>query len=277
MRFWKMHGLGNDYVVIDNRDQKISDERLGGLANTLCERRFSIGADGLLLVYNSAVADAKMRIFNADGSEAEMCGNGIRCFAKYCYENGIVPKSEFAVETLAGVKHVWLTLKGKEAQAVKVDMGAPNWQRSSLPMVGEGTCIDQDLKVDGETFKVTCLSMGNPHCVLFVDCIDCFPVEEIGPKIENHNAFPKRTNVGFSEVLNQNEMNLRVWERGCGETLACGTGTCAAVAAANKLGRVGNDVKVHVLGGDLQVEIGSTIFLSGAAEKVYEGTLFKEP
>ncbi len=277
MRFWKMHGLGNDYVVIDNRDQKISDERLGGLANTLCERRFSIGADGLLLVYNSTVADAKMRIFNADGSEAEMCGNGIRCFAKYCYENGIVPKSEFAVETLAGVKHVWLTLKGKEAQAVKVDMGAPNWQRSSLPMVGEGTCIDQDLKVDGETFKVTCLSMGNPHCVLFVDCIDCFPVEEIGPKIENHNAFPKRTNVGFSEVLNQNEMNLRVWERGCGETLACGTGTCAAVAAANKLGRVGNDVKVHVLGGDLQVEIGSTIFLSGAAEKVYEGTLFKEP
>jgi diaminopimelate epimerase len=277
MRFWKMHGLGNDYIVIDNRDQKISDKKLSGLAKTLCERRFSVGADGLLLVYNSKVADAKMRIFNADGSEAEMCGNGIRCFAKYCYENGIVPKSEFTIETLAGTKHVWLTLKGREVQAVKVDMGTPNWQRSSLPMVGEGTCIDQDLKIDGEAYKVTCLSMGNPHCVIFVDCFDCFPVEEVGPIIENHKAFPKRTNVGFAEVLNEKEMNLRVWERGCGETLACGTGTCAAVAAAKKLGKVGSKVTAHVLGGVLQVEIGKTIFLSGAAEKVYEGTLFKEP
>ena len=277
MRFWKMHGLGNDYIVIDNRDQKIGDERISELAKTLCERRFSVGADGLLLVYNSKVADAKMRIFNADGSEAEMCGNGIRCFAKYCFENGVTNKTEFSVETLAGVKNVWLTVKGKEVQAVKVDMGAPNWQRSSLPMVGEGTCIDLNLKVDDVTFKVTCLSMGNPHCVIFVDCFDCFPVEEVGPKIENHKAFPKRTNVGFAEVLNEKEMNLRVWERGCGETLACGTGTCAAVAAANKLGKVGSKVIVHVLGGDLQVEISKTVFLSGAAEKVYEGTLFKEP
>jgi len=276
MRFWKMQGLGNDYIVIDNRDQKIGDERISELAKTLCERRFSVGADGLLLVYNSKVADAKMRIFNADGSEAEMCGNGIRCFAKYCFENGVTNKTEFSVETLAGVKNVWLTVKGKEVQAVKVDMGAPNWQRSSLPMVGEGTCIDLNLKVDDVTFKVTCLSMGNPHCVIFVDCFDCFPVEEVGPKIENHKAFPKRTNVGFAEVLNEKEMNLRVWERGCGETLACGTGTCAAVAAANKLGKVGSKVIVHVLGGDLQVEISKTVFLSGAAEKVYEGTLFKE-
>ncbi len=158
---------------------------------------------GFFLSVNSTVADVKMRIFNADGSEAEMCGNGIRCFSKYCYENGIAKKEEFSVETLSGVKHVWLTVKGKEVVAVKVDMGAPNWERRSLPMKGKGTCIDADLEVDGEQFKVTCLSMGNPHCVIFVDCIDCFPVEEIGSKIENHKAFPKRTNVGFVEVLNE--------------------------------------------------------------------------
>jgi len=276
MQFWKMHGLGNDYIVIDNRDEKISGKQAASLAKQLCDRRFSVGADGLLLVSNSKMADAKMRIFNADGSEAEMCGNGIRCFAKYCFENGIVDKPEFAVETLSGIKHVWLSLNGKVVASVKVDMGAPNWQRSSLPMAGTGTCINEDLAVDDETFKVTCLSMGNPHCVIFVDCIDCYPVEEVGSKIENHKAFPKRTNVGFVEILNEHELNVRVWERGCGETLACGTGTCAAVAAANKLGKVGNKSTVHVLGGDMQVEVALTLFLSGAAEKVFEGTLFGE-
>ena len=276
MRFWKMHGLGNDYVVIDNRKGEISDEQAPKLAHQLCDRRFSVGADGLLLVYNSEVADAKMRIFNADGSEAEMCGNGIRCFAKYCYETDIAPKPEFTVETLSGKKNIWLTLKGKVVSKVKVDMGAPNWERSSLPMNGKGTCINCDLDVDGEIFKVTCLSMGNPHCVIFVDCVGCYPVDEVGPKIEEHKAFPKRANVGFAEVVNEKELNLRVWERGCGETMACGTGTCAAVAAANKLGLVGEKVIVHVLGGDLQVEVAQTLLLSGAAEKVFEGTLFKE-
>jgi diaminopimelate epimerase len=276
MRFWKMHGLGNDYIVIDNRDEKISGNQAAELAKKLCERRFSVGADGLLLVSNSTIANVKMRIFNADGSEAEMCGNGIRCFAKYCYENGIAPKQEFAVETLSGIKNVWLTLKNGEVSAVKVDMGAPNWERSSLPMVGQGKCINENLDVNGEPFKVTCLSMGNPHCVIFVDKVDDFLVEQIGPKVGNHKAFPKRTNVGFVQVLNHNELKVRVWERGCGETLACGTGTCAAVAAANKLGKVGNKVTVHVLGGDLQVEVAKSLFLSGAAEKVFEGTLFKE-
>jgi diaminopimelate epimerase len=276
MRFWKMHGLGNDYVVVDNRDQKISAEHASALAKQVCERRFSVGADGLLLVCASKIADVKMRIFNADGSEAEMCGNGIRCFAKYCYENGIVKKTEFSVETLAGIKHVWLTLNGNEVGAVKVDMGAPNWQRSSLPMLGQGTAINETLEVDGKSYNVTCLSMGNPHCVTFVENVNSFPVGTVGPIIENNKAFPKRTNVGFVQVLNRNELRVRVWERGCGETLACGTGTCAAVAAANKLGKVGNKVTVHVLGGDLEVEVGESLFLSGAAEKVYEGTLFKE-
>jgi diaminopimelate epimerase len=271
-----MHGLGNDYVVVDNRDQKISAEHVSALAKRLCERRFSVGADGLLLVCTSKIADVKMRIFNADGSEAEMCGNGIRCFAKYCYENDITKKTEFSVETLAGIKHVWLTLNGNEVGAVKVDMGAPNWQRSSLPMLGQGTAINDKLEVDGKSYNVTCLSMGNPHCVTFVENVNSFPVGTVGPIIENNKAFPKRTNVGFVQVLNRNELRVRVWERGCGETLACGTGTCAAVAAANKLGKVGNKVTVHVLGGDLEVEVGESLFLSGAAEKVYEGTLFKE-
>ena len=274
MLFWKMHDLGNDYIVVDNRDQKIGGNQAAELAKRLCERRFSIGADGLLLVSDSKVGEVKMRIFNADGSEAEMCGNGIRCFAKYCYENGIVLKKEFAVETLSGIKHVWLILKGKEVMAVKVDMGKPNWQRSSLPMIGSGPWINEDLKVNGETYKATCLSLGNPHCVIFVSDADDFLVCKIGPKIENHKAFPKRTNVAFVQVLNQNELKVRVWERGCGETLACGTGTCAAVAAANRLGKVGNKVTVHVLGGDLQVEVAGSLFLSGAAEKVFEGTLF---
>jgi diaminopimelate epimerase len=276
MRFWKMHGLGNDYVVIDNRNEKISGNHAARLAKRLCERRFSVGADGLLLVSCSQVADAKMRIFNADGSEAEMCGNGIRCFAKYCYENDIAKKNEFAIETLSGLKHVWLTVKGDEVKTVKVDMGAPNWERSSLPMVGHGTCINEDLEVNGEAFRVTCLSVGNPHCVIFVDKVDDFPVDRIGPKIENHKAFPKRTNVGFVQVLTNNQLKVRVWERGCGETLACGTGTCAAAAAANKLGKVANRVIVHVLGGDLQVEVAERLYLSGAAEKVFEGTLFGE-
>jgi diaminopimelate epimerase len=276
MRFWKMHGLGNDYIVIDNRDQKIGDKQAADLGKRLCERRFSVGADGLLLVSNSNVADVKMRIFNADGSEAEMCGNGIRCFAKYCYENDIATKNEFTIETLSGIKHVWLAIEHQEVKTVKVDMDAPNWKRTSLPMLGQGTFINENLEVDGEAYKVTCLSMGNPHCVIFVDKVDDFPVEQVGPKIENHKVFPKRTNVGFVQVLNRNELKVRVWERGCGETLACGTGTCAAVAAANKLGKVGSKVTVHVLGGDLQVEVGKSLFLSGAAEKVFQGTLFSE-
>lgn len=275
MIFWKMHGLGNDYVVIDNRDGKIAESAAAALAKRLCERRFSVGADGLLLVCGSAMVDVRMRIFNADGSEAEMCGNGIRCFAKYCYENDIIKKTEFTVETLAGVKHVWLSLKGSQVSTVKVNMGVPNWDRQSLPMKGIGTCINEPLSVDDEeTYNVTCLSMGNPHCVIFVENVDDFPVEYVGPLIENNEAFPKRTNVGFVQVISRNELKVRVWERGCGETMACGTGTCAAVAAANRLGKVGNKVIVNVLGGELQVDAENSLFLSGAAEKVFEGKLF---
>ncbi|MCW4044446.1 MAG: diaminopimelate epimerase [Candidatus Bathyarchaeota archaeon] len=276
MKFWKMHGLGNDYVVVDNRNQHIASTAAASLARKLCERRFSVGADGLLLVEASSAADVKMRIFNADGSEAEMCGNGIRCFAKYCYENNIAKKTELTVETLAGVKKLWLTVSGNSVATVKVEMGAPALERSKIPMVGKGTCINEELQVNGEKFKVTCLSLGNPHCVIFVDNVADYPVQNIGPKIENHRAFPNRTNVEFAQVLNRNELKLRVWERGCGETLACGTGACATVAAGNILGKLDSKVTVHLLGGDLEVEYAEHLFLKGPAEKVFEGKLFEE-
>jgi diaminopimelate epimerase len=273
MKFWKMHGLGNDYIVIDNRDEKISDAEATELSLKLCKRRFSVGADGLLFASNSNVTDVKMRIFNADGSEAEMCGNGIRCFAKYCYENSIARKSEFTVETLAGVKRVWLTVENGLVQSVMVDMGAPALERSKIPMLGQGTCINEELQVNGEAYKVTCLSVGNPHCVIFVDAVDDFPVQRVGSKIETHRLFPKRTNVEFAQVLSENEVNVRVWERGCGETLACGTGACATVVAGNLLKKLGSKVRVHLVGGDLEVEYAERLFLNGPAEKVFEGTL----
>ena len=273
MKFWKMHGLGNDFIVVDNRNEKISDVEATELARKLCERRFSVGADGLLLVSNSAVADVKMRIFNADGSEAEMCGNGIRCFAKYCYENSVVRKNELTVETLAGIKRAWLTVENDLVASVMVDMGAPVLERGKIPMLGQVTCINEDLQVNGENYKVTCLSVGNPHCVVFVDALDDFPVELVGPKIENNRLFPKKTNVEFAQVLNSKELKVRVWERGCGETLACGTGACAAVVAGNLLQKVGGKVTVHLLGGDLEVEYAERLFLSGPAVKVFEGTL----
>jgi diaminopimelate epimerase len=275
MNFWKMHGLGNDYVIIDNRNERIAKAAAPDLAKKLCKRRFGVGADGILLVSDSSIADIRMRIFNADGSEAEMCGNGIRCFAKYCFEKEIVKKGDFSVETNAGIKQVWLSLKNDQIELIKVDMGLPNWERKALPMTGEGTCINEPLPVDDEeTYFVTCLSVGNPHCIIFVDNADESPVDYVGPMIENHPAFPNRTNVGFVQVVNRKELKVRVWERGCGETLACGTGTCAAVAAANKLGKVDSKVTVHVPGGDLFVEIEKKLFLSGPSEKVFEGSLF---
>ncbi|MDW8049010.1 MAG: diaminopimelate epimerase [Nitrososphaerota archaeon] len=274
MPFWKMHGIGNDYVLIDNRSGLLAEEILSNVARCICRRRFSIGADGLLLIEPSQVADVKMRIFNADGSEAEMCGNGIRCFAKYCYENGIVRKEEISVETLAGVRRVWLeTEKGKVLSAT-VDMGKPIWERERIPVLGKGGFVNESLEVDGALFKATCLSLGNPHCVIFVDNVKDFPVEKIGPKIENHPIFPSRINVEFVQILKMDEISVRVWERGVGETLACGTGACASVAAGNAIGKLGPKCIVHLLGGDLAIEYKiEGILMRGPAEKVYEGVI----
>lgn len=273
VKFWKMHGLGNDYIVIDNRYGEVEEEAIPDLARRLCRRRFSVGSDGILLVYDSKVADVRMRMFNPDGSEAEMCGNGIRCFIKFCYENGITPKSDPIVETLAGLKRVWLTVKNGEVVSVKVDMGKPEFDRRKIPMVGEGTFINQALDVDGKRYNATALSVGNPHCVIFVDKVDEFPVEDVGPKIENNILFPKRVNVEFVEVLSRRELRMRTWERGAGETLACGTGACASVVAAKTLNKIDGLATVHLLGGDLEIEYADRIFMTGPVEKVFEGCI----
>ena len=274
MKFWKMHGLGNDYMVVDNRNERIGGDGANKLAQSLCRRRLSVGADGLLLLSNSTVADVKMRMFNADGSEAEMCGNGLRCLVKYCYETNITQKKELEVETLAGIKKTWLVVQGIKVKSVKVDMGTPILDRKAIPMLGQGTCTDEPLEIEGKKFKMTCLSVGNPHCVIFVDNVENFPVQHIGPKIETLRLFPKRTNVEFAQVLNKGQLSIRVWERGCGETYACGTGACAAVVAGTLLERTSNRVTAHLLGGDLMIEYSENLFMTGPAEKVFEGKLF---
>lgn len=273
LKFWKMHGTGNDFIVVDNRDGKIKENKLSEFAKRVCERRFSVGADGLLLVYDSDIVDVKMRMFNPDGTEAEMCGNGIRCFVNFCYENAITRKRELKVETLAGIKHTWLSVNA-EMKSVKVDMGEPSFERKSLRMRDQGKCLSKTLKVDDEAYEVTCLSVGNPHCVLFVDDLEAFPVQRIGPKIEVHRVFPKRTNVEFVQVINRGEIRVRVWERGAGETLACGTGACASAVACYYLDKTDKKVTVHLLGGDLKILYDRALFMTGPAVKVFVGELF---
>ncbi|MEM2337672.1 MAG: diaminopimelate epimerase [Candidatus Bathyarchaeia archaeon] len=273
--FWKMHGLGNDYVVIDNRSGLLNEGELSSLAVRLCERRFGIGADGLLLIYPSQKAEVKMRIFNPDGTEAEMCGNGIRCLAKYCFENSLVQRTSFLVETLAGVRTLNLKIGNNNVvEYVKVDMGSPNFEADKIPIKWNGAFINKPLNVGDKTFYVTALSMGNPHCVIFVEDVKSYPVADIGPILEKHELFPRRTNVEFVQVVSNKKLKVRVWERSVGETLACGTGACASVVAANILGKVGETVVVELLGGELTVEYhGGVVFMEGPAEKVFEGVI----
>jgi diaminopimelate epimerase len=273
VRFWKMHGIGNDYILIDNRQGILIEEELPVLAQKTCQRRFSIGADGLLLLSTSKRADVQMRIFNSDGSEAEMCGNGIRCLAKFCYDSGVVEKQEFVIETLSGLKRVWLAVRDGKVVRVSTNMGKPLFQREEIPMRGVGKCIDEPITIDEYDLQMTCLSVGNPHCVIFVDAVNEFPVQRIGSQIEHNDLFPNRVNVEFAQIVSSSEMQVRVWERGVGETLACGTGACAAVVAGNLLGKSSGEILVHLLGGDLTIKYGESVLMTGPAEKVFEGTL----
>ncbi|MCK4276217.1 MAG: diaminopimelate epimerase, partial [Phycisphaerae bacterium] len=230
MRFTKMHGIGNDYVYVDCFSESVSAP--ASLAQRIADRHFGVGADGLILILPSEQADVGMRMFNADGSEAEMCGNGIRGLAKYVYERGMIDNTTIGVETGAGVLRVALTVEDDSVVAATVDMGTPGLSRSEIPMLGEPAnepVIDQPLEVNGDSFEVTCVSMGNPHCVIFVDDVDRFAVDNIGPLLENHELFPERINVEFVTVLDRAHVKMRVWERGAGETLACGTGASASV------------------------------------------------
>jgi len=277
--FVKMQGLGNDFILIDCLSKPLGDSSfLSYLAKKLCNRNFGIGADGLILILPSSKADLRMRIFNYDGSEAQMCGNGIRCFAKYAYENKLVSKNKFTVETLAGIITPELTITNNKILGVKVNMGTPKLRRREIPMNGKdtSTVVNETLKINPEqTFKITCVSMGNPHCITFVNDVQSIPVDEIGPKIENHPLFPEKTNVEFIQVLNKQEINFRVWERGVGETLACGTGACAALVAAVLNKKTDREATIHLPGGDLDIQWADNghVYMAGPAELVFRGEM----
>jgi len=282
INFVKMHGLGNDFILIDCLSKSLGDTSfLSCLAKKLCNRNFGIGSDGLILILPSSKADLRMRIFNYDGSEAQMCGNGIRCFAKYTYENKLISKNKFKVETLAGIitpELIFQDLKNKKVLKVKVDMGTPKLRRREIPMTGEDTptVVDETLEINsGQTFKITCVSMGNPHCIVFVDDVQSTPVKEIGPKIENHPLFPEKTNAEFIQIINNKELNFRVWERGVGETLACGTGACAALVASVLNKKTDREATIHLPGGDLYIHWADDehIYMTGPAELIFKGEM----
>jgi len=275
VRFTKMHGLGNDYLLVDALEKAPAEARLAALARSLSDRHFGIGSDGLILVLPSRVADFRMRVFNADGSEAEMCGNGIRLFAKYVYERKHTLARELEVETLAGIIRPVLRVRAGEVVGVRVNMGEPRLRRSEIPMKGpdRAQVVGEKLRVKGERLDITAVSMGNPHCVIFVKDADRAPVTEMGPAIEHHDLFPRRTNVEFAQVVNESEIRMRVWERGSGETLACGTGASATLVAAVLNNLAQRRAVVHLRGGDLKVNWAEDnhVFIEGPAVEVCTG------
>lgn len=274
MRFVKMHGVGNDYVYVDCFSQKVP-ENLSELAQQVTHRHFGIGADGLVLIHPSDRAHARMQMFNVDGSEAEMCGNAIRCVAKYIYDNGIARHETLEIETRRGVLSMQAEVVGGKVHRVRVDMGEPILEATKIPTTLAGDpVLNQSLQVGGKTLSVTCVSMGNPHCVVFVDKITDEDVLGLGPMIEHHSAFPARTNVEFVEVLSRNELRQRTWERGSGETWACGTGASAVCVAGVLTGKTDRRVVIHLLGGDLEMEwneASNHVFKTGPATDVFSG------
>ncbi len=276
--FAKLHGLGNDYIYLNAFTEQIEEYDLAELARILSDRHFGVGGDGIILIMPSETADFRMRIFNSDGSEAEMCGNGIRGLAKYVHDRGMTDNTTISVETGAGVLRVALTVEDDSVVAATVDMGIPRLNRCEIPMLGEPAnepVIDQPLEVNGDSFEITCVSMGNPHCVIFVDDVDRFPVGDIGPLIENHELFPERINVEFVTVLDRAHVKMRVWERGAGQTLACGTGASASVVAAVLTDRTDRQVEVELRGGCLRIEWHQNehVFMTGPITEVFTGQL----
>lgn len=268
LEFTKMHGIGNDFVLIDCRDINAMD--VAKSARKICDRRYGIGADQLLLLLDSTIADFRMLIFNADGGEVEMCGNGIRCFARYLVTNGVTSKTELTIETLAGI----IRPRVRE-DMVEVNMGRPILEGREIPVRLDGRILSRPLKVKDRSFDITCVSMGNPHCVIFVDDLENFPLSTYGPLIERDELFPNRINVEFVEVINDREIRLRVWERGAGETLACGTGACASAVASILNQKTHRRVTVHLAGGDLDIlwSEDDTVYMTGAAEEVFKGVI----
>lgn len=269
-KFVKMQGAGNDYIYFDCFGGEPED--IPALAVRLSDRHKGIGGDGLVLICRSDVADAKMRMFNADGSEGNMCGNAIRCVGKYLYDENVCRKEELSVETKSGIKYLRLYTENGKVKRVRVDMGKADFDPKSLPVLLEGEAVDRPVKIAGGLHRITCVSMGNPHCVLFEDP-DGADLERIGPLFENDPLFPERVNTEFVKVIGKNALKMRVWERGSGETMACGTGACAAAAAACACGKcdAAQDILVQLRGGDLVIHVGETVFMTGEAEKVFSG------
>ena len=273
MKFTKMHGIGNDYVYVNAFKEKL--ENPAKVAKKISDRHFGVGSDGLVLILPSEKADFKMRMFNADGSEAEMCGNGIRCLAKYVYENGMTSRDVISVETLAGTKTLKLFIENGKVQKVRVNMGEPELERSRIPMKGpNGKVVAEPIEVKGSRYLITCVSMGNPHTVIYVEDLERFPVTRLGPIIETLPLFPKRTNVEFVQVPSSGEASIRTWERGTGETLACGSGACAVCVAGVLNKKTERKMTAHLRGGDLELEWRESdgcVYMTGPAVAVFSG------
>ena len=275
MKFTKMEGLGNDYVYVNCFRETVDNP--SEVAKKVSDRHFGIGSDGLILIRPSEVADFRMDMYNADGSQAEMCGNGIRCVAKYVYDYGLTDKTSISIETLAGIKYLDLQVTDGKVSLITVNMGSPELVPDKIPVISDSKrVVDEPIEVDGTTYKMTCVSMGNPHCIVFVEDTASFPLETVGPLFENHERFPKRVNTEFIQLLDRKTVNMRVWERGSGETLACGTGACASAVACILNGLTENEITLHLLGGDLIVrwdQEENFVYMTGPARVVFDGEI----
>lgn len=275
MKFTKMQGIGNDYVYVNCLEEKVDHPE--ELAKLVSDRHFGIGSDGLILIKPSEVADFEMAMYNADGSRGEMCGNGIRCVAKYVYDRGLTDKTHISIETLAGIKYLELTVEKGQVSQVRVDMGEPELLAEKIPVISQQVkVIDVPITAGEKEYRMTCVSMGNPHCVVFMEDVEHLEIEKVGPLFENHELFPKRINTEFVKVIDRKNLQMRVWERGSGETLACGTGACATAVAAMLNGFCEDEVQIHLLGGDLTIEWNKEsnhVFMTGPAEIVFDGEI----
>lgn len=275
MKFTKMEGLGNDYVYVNCFKETV--ENPSEVSIKVSDRHFGIGSDGLILIKPSEVADFCMEMYNADGSQSEMCGNGIRCVAKYVYDYGLTDKTSISVETLAGIKYLDLQVENGKVIMVTVNMGAPELVPANIPVKSDkDILVREPIEVEGVTYEMTCVSMGNPHCIVFVEDTAAFPLEKVGPEFEKHEVFPNRVNAEFIEVLDRKTVNMRVWERGSGETLACGTGACASTVACILNGLTEDEITLHLLGGDLKVRWDkeeNLVYMTGPAKVVFDGEI----
>lgn len=277
MKFTKMHGCGNDYIYVDGASWQISKEQKPELVKRLSDRHFGIGGDGVIFINPSKEADFEMEMYNMDGSRAEMCGNGIRCVAKFVYDKGLTDKTSIRIISCGKIKYLDLFVEDGKVSTVKVNMGSPILRAADIPVISDNEeVIAESIEVDGKNYKMTCVSMGNPHAVIFMDEVSTLPLETMGPLFENHVRFPKRINTEFVKVLDEETVEMRVWERGTGETLACGTGACAVVAACVLNGLTKEQVTVKLLGGNLQIQWdrdANVVYMTGPAATVFEGEI----